>query len=257
MAGALTTLGMAKIHPRIVATTQEVDGRVIPHAHHPFLEALEVGTVPAIIVAHQLGSIGETVTVESCGKGYIGVACDGFSDVAPVHKRFHGMVGEGAVTANLPTEGILESNGRPACGVHVIVAREAALHISRRPRSGMSLCVLVVTENLPGAHHIVILIIKNQFLGTVDVGLRDKGTWMYEALLAGCVIHRSLGRITLCGLDIGQESSQRGRKLVYDHLRGTTCVDFGLSSSHLFLKFCNGVGGIALGGCGHKILACL
>ena len=122
MAGALTTFGMTEVHPGVVTTTKEVDGGVIPHTNHPLLETAKVLTAPTVVVTHQFGGIGESIAIKTCSKGNVSVAGHSLCHIAPLHQDTDCGIGMSTVTADFPTEGVLESHGRTTSCIHIVVA---------------------------------------------------------------------------------------------------------------------------------------
>ena len=223
--GTFADVGIAEVGPCVVTAAQEVDGGVIPHLHHPLLEFFEIFPGPSVVVAHQLGGVGELVAVEACGQRDVGVAGDGLRHVTPVHQRLHGPVGIGSVAADLPTQRVLESAMCASRGIHIVVAREAALHILGGPSGGAGMRPLVVAEDLPGAHHIFVLVLENHLPGSGDVFLRHQSTGMHEALTAALVVDAALGGDTLGGLGANERSAEFRRQLVNHRLRRHLSVE--------------------------------
>ena len=89
------------------------------------MELLELLTAPAIVVAHQLGCLGELVAIEATGEGVITVAADVFCRVGPSHEDAHGGLGVGLGACYLPTKRILVGHGCTTAGVHIVLARTA------------------------------------------------------------------------------------------------------------------------------------
>ena len=114
--------------PCAVASTQEVDVAWIPHGEHPFLECLEVFAAPAIVVAHEFGSLRKLIAVESCRQSPVGVAAHQFAIPCPSHEDAHCSVGIRLCALNLPTQGILISHRGTTGSIQIVLSRTAATY---------------------------------------------------------------------------------------------------------------------------------
>ena len=207
VARTLTEMGIAPVEPRVVAAAQEVDGRVVEDAYHPLLELLEVGTTPALVVAHEFGGIGPFIAIDAGGERDVGVASQSLARTCPLHHDAHGSLGILARTSYFPAEGILVGHGCAARTVHVVLARgTSAYDRLRGPRGHAGLGIFVGTEPFPGGLDLLVSL-SQQLAGTVYICLRHDAAGMHETMVIA-VRKYVPGLIACRGLRLGEQGGQ-------------------------------------------------
>jgi len=94
-----------------VASLQETDYPVVPHFQHPFFESSEVRGIPFRIVAHQFGSVGKLVAIQSVCQTGIRVSAHLLAGLGPSIKDLDGLVRIRLIAGYVPDQRTLVSRG--------------------------------------------------------------------------------------------------------------------------------------------------
>ena len=165
----LSEVAVARVEPSVVATAQEIDGRIVPRAYHIPTERLEVFAAPALIVAHQFGGVGQFVAVNTGGERQVGVAAHILVALRPRHEYAHCGIGVGRRAADFPAQSVLVGHGCAASHIHVVLAAAASAHDSlHRPCLYVGAAVLVGAQYFPRLGYGRVAF-GQQFLCPVDV----------------------------------------------------------------------------------------
>ena len=208
------------------------------------LEFCQVLWTPTSIIAHQFGSIGEFVAIDTAGQRDVGIATHVFVASCPCHENADGSIGVGLRACNFPNKGVLIGHRSTTRHVHVVLAAAATTDDGfNRPSSNAALGILAVTEYIEGRCNGRVAS-SQQLLDAVEVGLGVQTARMDKTMLRSEVAADCLHIKSLAGLQSGKCIGELCDTLVDIVLADTSCSQFQIATDDFVLQFGDGIGRI-------------